>query len=240
MNRAPLRSSGSWQACIKRRRLEIGVWKLSLPQPQRRRPGATLIELLIFIAVLALVGVAVMPLLFATAEDRLLQQTVSIVEQNGAQILQTITYRVRHAEKILDPSISSTGSILAVQTGSGSTDPTIFGISSGALVIIHRTAKEIVSSTQVAVQDLVVRNTSQSATRQSVFVQFKVSRTIRLQAPRSYLRTFEALITLHPDDEREGNACACAVPGCAGGNVYAWQVCEEGACLTAQTPLECP
>ncbi len=239
MNHGSRGSPGVWQAIRGRGSVVFDAWSLRFPRPARRR-GTTLVELLIFMAVLALVGIAVLPILFATAEDRLLQQTVSIVEQNGTQILQTLEYRVRHAEKILDPLYLSSGSVLAVQTGSGSTDPMIFGISSGALVYIHHTVKEVLSSTQVSVQNLLVRNTSASQARQSVFVQFDVSRTIRLQAPRSYRRTFQAAIALYPDDEIVGNECGCALPGCGGGNQYVWQVCDAGSCLTAQTPMECP
>lgn len=204
------------------------------------RKGTTLIELLIFIAILAIVSVAVLPLLFAATEDRLLQQTISLVEQNGAQLLQTIGNEARHAERVISPALGATGSILTLQTSSGSTSPTIVGFATGALVLVRRTAKQTLSSTQVAIGDFSVRNTSTSVSRQSVMVSFTVSRTIRLQAPRTFSRTFEALFTLYPDDRPHAEACTCAVPGCAGNGTYVWQVCEMGSCLTAQTALQCP
>lgn len=206
---------------------------------RRARPGTTLIELLIFLAILGITASTLLPLLFSTTEDRLLQQTASIVEQNGTQILQALGYRIRHAERILDPSMGSTGSVLALQTGSGATDPTIFGVSTGVLLLIRSTIQESISSTQVAVREFSVQNTSVSEDRQSVRVRFRLSRTIRLQAPRSYDRRFEAVFTIFPADEPRGNPCGCAVPGCGEGGVYAWQVCEEHACVTAETPLEC-
>lgn len=207
---------------------------------QRHRQGTTLIELLIFIAILAITAVSMIPLLFTATEDRLLQQTISVVEQNGAQLMQTIAYHVRHAEKIVSPAAGSSGAVLVIQTASGSTNPIIFGVSTGSLVIVQRTVKQVLSSAQVAVGDFHVVNTSSSATRQNVLISFTISRTIRLQSPRSYSRTFETLLTLFPDDEWHQEACGtCAVPGCAGGN-YVWQVCEAALCLTAQTQLECP
>ncbi len=203
------------------------------------RKGMTLVELLIFLAILGVLASTLLPLLFSTTEDRLLQQTASIVEQNGQQILQTIGYHVRHAEKILDPSLGSTGSVLAVQTGSGVTDPTIFGVSTGVLLLVRSTVKEAVSSTQVSVGNFEVYNTSLSASRQSVRVRFSLTRTIRLQAPRTYTRRFEAVFVLQPDDILDGNPCGCAVPGCGAGGVYAWQVCQAGSCLTAETQMVC-
>ena len=205
------------------------------------RPGTTLIELLIYIAILALVSVAVLPLLFSATEDRLLQQTISIVEQNGAQLLQTIGYEVHHAERIVSPAIGASGSILTLQTGSGTSNPTIIGYSSGSVVLVRRTAKQTLSSSQVAIADFTIRNTSVSSTQQSVYVSFTVSRTIRLQAPRSYERSFEALFTLYPDGVLHTETCTCAVPGCAGNGSYVWQVCDATAgCLTAQTAMKCP
>lgn len=203
------------------------------------RKGMTLVELLIFLAILGVLASTLLPLLFSTTEDRLLQQTASIVEQNGQQILQTMGYHVRHAEKILDPSSGSTGTVLAVQTGSGTTDPTIFGVSTGVLLLVRSTIKEAVSSTQVAVEDFQVYNASVSGARHSVRVRFTLTRTIRLQAPRTYRRRYEAVFALQPDDIMNGNPCACATPGCALGGMYAWQVCQEGGCYTAQTQMEC-
>lgn len=56
------------------------------------RPATTLIELLIYVAILGVIAAVVLPILFMSTEDRLLQQTVSVVEQNGTQLLQTISY----------------------------------------------------------------------------------------------------------------------------------------------------
>ena len=210
-----------------------------MTQPRSSRPGTTLIELLIYLALMAVIASILLPLLFMSSEDRLLQQTESLVEQNGTQLLQAIMYQARHAEKILDPLTGSTGAVLTLQTGSGTTDPTIVGISSGSLVLIQRATKEVLSSPQVAVEDFVVRNTSISDTRQSLSVKFRLSRTIRLQAPRSYSRYFETTVTLLPDDERQGDSCGCASPGCSSSTYY-WEICTSGACQTVDTPMECP
>ena len=132
------------------------------------------------------------------------------------------------------------GSVLALQTGSGATNPTLIGLSSGAIVIVEHKTRETVSSPQVAVQDFIVRNTSTSAGRQSLQISFRIARTIRLQMPHSYTQYFEAGIALLPDDETTGAACGCELPACSGANRYQWQVCETGVCLTATTPLQCP
>ncbi len=206
----------------------------------RLRSGATLVELLLFMAILAAVGIAMFPFLFSATEDRLLQQTVSAVEQTGNQLLQVIGYQIRHAERIVAPALHEDGSILTLQTGSGGTNPTIIGVASGALIMIQRADRQTISSSQVAVESFTVENTSTSASRGSVRVRFRLSRTIRLQAPRKYAQSFEGVFSTFPDDVLNGNACGCAQPGCGSTSLYVWQVCDAGTCQTAQTQLQCP
>lgn len=207
----------------------------------QRRTGATLVELLLFIAVMAIVGVSLVPLLFATTETRLLQQTAAIVEQNGQQMLQTIGYQIQHAERIILPeSTASSGAILNLQTGSGSANPVIFGVRSGSVIFIQGARSQLLSSTDVAVDRFNIRNTSTSAGRQSVIVSFRVSRTIRLQAPRSYRKVFEGVFSPFPDNDQHGDDCGCAFPGCAGPSQHVWQVCAAGSCQTAGAQLQCP
>lgn len=206
----------------------------------RVRRGTTLIELLIFMAILGMVVSITLPLLFSATENRLLQTTISIVEQNGAQVLSNMTRRVHAAEKILSPLPGQTGSVLVLQTASGSTDPTIIGIHSGAIIILEHLTQETVSTEQVAVTRFVVQNTSTSASRQSVLVSFTVSRTIRLQTPHNYARSFETTLSLFPTDYSMGNACGCLAPSCEANDVYTWNVCESGVCYQAETILECP
>lgn len=181
-----------------------------------------------------------LPMLFSATENRLLQQTISIVEQNGTQVLQNAALNIRNSEKILSPAIGATGSVLALQTSSGALNPVIIGINSGSIYIIKHATRELISSPQVAVQDFIIRNTSTSASRQSVSITFRVSRTIRLQQPHSYTQRFESAVALFPDDVATGDECGCAAPACQGNNVYGWQVCENSTCLAATSPLQCP
>jgi type II secretory pathway pseudopilin PulG len=203
------------------------------------RAGVTLIELIIFIAIMGMVIAVALPLLFASTENRLLQQTMATVEQNGTQVIQNAGIYIRHAERVLSPAMGQTGSLLVLQTNSGSTHPTIIGFLSGSILIVQRATKEVISSPQVAIQDFIVRNTSTSPENQSVTISFRVSRTIRLEMPHSYAQYFESTFTLFPDDIEDGG-CECMPPVCASDNRYAWQVCDGSNCLSASAQIKCP
>ena len=203
----------------------------------RSRPGTTLVELLIFLAIMSMVVAVTLPMMFSAAENRLLQQTISVVEQNGTQAVQNMGLKIGNAEKILYPAAGQTAAFLVLQTGSGSTNPTIIGTISGSVVIIQRNLKETITTEQVGIDEFRVRNTSTSATAQSVAVSFVASRTIRLQSPRSYTQRFDSTFGLLPDDAPVG-ACNCPPAACAS-NAVTWYVCDTGICEEATTALEC-
>lgn len=205
----------------------------------RSRRGTTLIELIIFLAILSMVIAAALPMLFSATENRLLQQIVSVVEQNGTQVIQNIALNIRRSERILSPAIGQSGSVLVLQTSSGGMNPIIVGLSSGSVVIIEHFTRELVSSPQVAITDFKVTNTSTSASRQSVNISFRASRTIRLQQPHSYGRRFETLINLLPDDVPFTDPCDCEPASCVDDNTIGWESCEDDVCVWAVTPLEC-
>ena len=204
------------------------------------RPGTSLIELILFLTIFSIVGMAVLPILFSSTENRMLQQTIAVVEQNGAFALQAISLHVHNAERVIAPLPGQSGSVLVLKASSGAINPTIIGINSGSLVIAERLTRQDVTSSQVGIQNFKVRNTSVSSSRQSIQVSFQMIRTIRLQSPHTYVKTFETSITLLPDDAPSNDGCACLAPSCAGNNTYSWQVCTSGICYSASTALDCP
>lgn len=202
------------------------------------RSGFTMIELLIFIAIFSLVAVVMVPMLYATVETRMRQQTIELVEDNANQALQHIERRIRNAERIIYPAMGSTGSVLVLQMASGSINPTIIGVQTGALVVIERDVVRKLTSSQVAVLHFVARNTSPAADTPSIFSSFTVSRTIRLQMPHTYTRYFENAALLHPADAPVGD-CGCSSASCSS-NLMTWYLCSGGSCSERQDTFACP
>lgn len=204
-----------------------------------RRCGATLIELLMFIAIIGVVMTVTFPLLFTSTETRMLQQTIAVTEHNGTQAIQNIALRIRDAEAVLLPAAGGTGSVLALQLDDADRDPVIVGVSSGILIIVEGIVREEITSEQVAVKNFVARTVDTGQGPPSVTLSFDVERTIRLQQPKSYERHFEATVRLFPDDVQEGNPCGCPLPACLSADAFSWQVCQADVCNLAQTHLEC-
>lgn len=203
----------------------------------RHRRGTTLVELLLFLAFFALSSGVILAFFFSTSEQRIRQQTVMIVDQSGIQLLQSISNRIRNAEKIIDPPLGSSGSILTLQMPQEDENPNIIALQSGALIVITHDSLSALGSDRVEVTDFSVRNTSSATDRQSALVSFTLTRTLPLTTPLIYSRPFEALVTVFPDDALNPH-CSCTAPACVGG-AYTWQVCDAEVCSNAVTPLSC-
>ncbi len=174
----------------------------------------------------------VLPLLFNATESRQRQDAIALVEQNGAQVMQTIVQEIRSAERILDPPAGGTGYILALQTESSGTNPTIIALNSGAIVLVKGDTRRILSSDLVGVTNFAVDNTSVSEDRQSVAVVLDLRRIIRLHNPLEYLSHFDTVVNLYPDDTLSDDVCSCITPYCdTDANMYTWQICHFGTCV---------
>lgn len=201
------------------------------------RPGTSLVELSLFLAFFAVSGTVLVMFMINTTEQRAKQQTFAMVEQNGLQIMQIIGNRIRGAERILDPPIGSTGSIVALQVANETLNPTTIGIASGSIYVGEGSGFDSLSPIVVTVSDFFVHNTSSASDRSSLLVRFTVSRTIPTSLQQTYSQTFETLVRLYPDDI-ESTQCGCTAPVCNAGT-YTWQYCESDTCYTNSGSYAC-
>ncbi|MDD5026773.1 MAG: hypothetical protein PHH13_05385 [Candidatus Peribacteraceae bacterium] len=203
-----------------------------------RRPGTTLVEILLFLGFFGICAGVIISVIAFSNEQRLRQQVVSAVDQEGAQLLQLLLRRVHSAERILDPTLGHTGSILALQMADETQNPTIIASQSGAIMVVQRETLQQLTSSKSVASALVVRNTSVSLSRQSIEVSFQLTRTIPLPSPISFTRTFDLTASLFPSDEPTGGQCGCPAPLCEAG-VYRWNVCTNDICADATITLAC-
>ncbi|PIR49016.1 hypothetical protein COU80_01220 [Candidatus Peregrinibacteria bacterium CG10_big_fil_rev_8_21_14_0_10_55_24] len=204
----------------------------------RHRPGVTFVELLLFLGVFAMCCGVLITVLVFSQEQRVRQQTITAVEQEGVQLLQMLARRVRNAENILDPPAGSSGSLIAMQMGHEDLNPTILAQGSGTVVVVEGDTLRSISPSGLQIIDLRFANTSVDAERQSARISFVAQRTIPLPGFPLYRQPFALSIALFPDNDWSGDDCACVTPQCIGG-VYQWQVCILEACQDATTTLVC-
>lgn len=201
------------------------------------RPGTTFVELILFLAFFSVVSGVLITFFFTTAEQRVRQDSISTVEQAGVQIAQALKTRIRSAERLLDPPLNSSGSVLALQIADEAINPTVVALSGTTLVVAQANTMQNLSSNKVSVSNLHIVNTSASASRGSVLLTYTISRTIPLTVPINYERNFEVFVSLFPDDV-ESTQCDCIAPACNSGN-YEWEYCEEETCYTATGSISC-
>lgn len=203
----------------------------------RNRSGVTIIELTLFVAIFAICSGVVLNLFYSTTEHRVRQQVIMSVEQGGLQLLQTITHRVRTAERIIDPPAGSTGSFLALQVSDEDVYPTVFTANSGGLIVVQKDTLQFLNRDLVTVTDFFVENTSIADSKSSVTVWFTINNVIPLPVPTVYERKFQATVTVFPDHEYTEH-CSCQAPACIDG-YYEWEVCNNSVCSNSEVSFPC-
>ncbi len=208
----------------------------------KTRSGVTLIELLLFIAVTALVVWVSIPLMVSTGTSQVRQEALSLLERTGSQVLQTVGQSVRGAERLWDVPAGQANTVLALQMRTAAEDPTIFGLSGTTLLYARGVDKRKLTPPGVTVTDFVVRNTSGVGSRTGVYLRFTLRYNLPLLNSGSYVRTYDTSYTFFPDDVLAQKTCSCAAPNCTAQNVYRWNTCSTvtpSVCVPVDDELTC-
>ncbi|MBU0766925.1 hypothetical protein KKF55_04040 [Patescibacteria group bacterium] len=203
-----------------------------------RRLGTSLVELIMFLAFFALCSGVLIGVLSSSSEQRVRQQTIATVEQEGMQLLQMLTRRIRRAEQITYPLAGASGSALVLQLADEGQDPTIIALETGSIKVAEGNTIRILSSEGLSISNLQFQNTSVSADAQSTTISFDIIKVIPLPTAGTYSRSFESIVLLFPDHQRTGNGCGCSTPSCTD-DVLSWGVCDGETCGDAVGSLPC-
>lgn len=192
----------------------------------RMRPGVTLVELLLFIAITSLVIWVSIPLMVTTGTSQVKQEALSTLERTGSQVLQTIGQTVRGAERLYDIPAGQSNTVLALGMRESYADPTIVGMSGSSLLYIQGQNVRRLTPPEVNVDEFVVRNTSGAGSRTGVYLRFTLRYQFPLIESGAYVRTYDTSFTFFPDDVLTGKTCSCAAPNCTASNTYQWYSCD--------------
>ncbi len=158
------------------------------------RRGFTFIELLLYVAIVALLLVMVINLFFGLGHARMKQQTVAEVEQQGYAAVAQMTQAIRNAKTVSSPTASTASSSLTLSTYTATTSPTTFDLASSSLRVTEGTSTSVyLTSPQVVVTNLSFTNLTASTTEGSVRIQFTISHaTSSSRYDSNYSTTFYA------------------------------------------------
>lgn len=201
-----------------------------------RRAGFTLIETMMFSAILAVLSGTILGVYISVQNARIRQLAISEVEQGGPMILSRIASTVRGSEAILLPAADSQGEILALQQRENAKQPTIIlATSTGDLLLVQRSTAISMISARVTMDEFSVR--AQGA--EAVTISFDLSTVIPSHPPQTYRRHFRTTVHRVPDDVLEAGGCgSCPAPVCAGG-ILTWHECVDDACVASGLSLAC-
>jgi type II secretory pathway pseudopilin PulG len=109
-----------------------GIKYMHKQSKQHRQGGYTLLELLLYIAIVGGLLTAVTFFLGVVVDSRVKNESISDVDNQGTAIMDSMTQTIRNATSITVPAAGASGSSLTLVVPTGSLSPTVFSMSSSS------------------------------------------------------------------------------------------------------------
>ena len=141
------------------------------------RKGFSLIEMIIYIAILGVVMVTIVSFMSVIMNTKAKAQAISEVEQQGLQLMQTIDQTVHNATAINSPTVgNSSGLTLSLALADEAVNPTLFTLSGTTLQMKEGAGSYIdLNSSKVKVTNISFTNISRTSTRGIIKIQFTLA-----------------------------------------------------------------
>lgn len=160
--------------------------------------GYTLIELLLYVVILGSLLTAISLYFSTSAESRIKNQSIAEVTQQGAIIMERITYTIRNADSITSPTAGNSAASLTLAMATAGINPTVFDVSSQVIRVSEGGGSAVgLSNSQVQISGLTFTNLTRSGTPGVVRISFTVSRVNNSNRNEyNYQKTFTASASL--------------------------------------------
>lgn len=137
--------------------------------------GFTLIELLLYIGLLSFMLLGISVFLATLLQSRVKYQTMSEIEQQGAQVMQMMTQSVRNATTISTPLAGASGASLSLAVAAPN-NPTVFDVSGGVLRMTEGVGSPIpLTNSRVTASGVTFYNLSRTGTPGIVRIEFTLT-----------------------------------------------------------------
>lgn len=154
------------------------------------RRAFTLVELLVYLAIVSVLLVMVFSLFSSLTRARVRQQAIAEVEQQGYIAMTQITQAIRNAKFVSEPAPGALGQSLVLATYSPTSSTTTFILDGDALYSIDATGTLPITNTQVLVRNVTFQNLAASTTNGSIKIQFTVYHATTSRYETNYSATF--------------------------------------------------
>jgi len=135
----------------------------------------SLIEIILYISLSGIILLTTAITFISVLDARTKNQTIAIVDQEGAKAMSIITQIVRNATAINSPTAGNSASTLSVNTGSS--DPKIFTLTDGVITMQEGGGSVVaLTSSLVTISNLNFKNLSGASSPGNVDVTFTVAR----------------------------------------------------------------
>jgi prepilin-type N-terminal cleavage/methylation domain-containing protein len=140
------------------------------------KKGFTLIEMLLYLAILSVVVLAFSAALSLSFTSRIKANTIAEVEQQGDQTMNLITQNIRNAASITAPAAGILASSLTLTEYVAGNSPTVFDQSGNTMRITEGAVSPInITSNRVIVSGLSFQNLSRPSTPGIIQIKFTLT-----------------------------------------------------------------
>ncbi|HSX07132.1 MAG TPA: prepilin-type N-terminal cleavage/methylation domain-containing protein [Candidatus Saccharimonadia bacterium] len=162
--------------------------------------GYTLIELILYVAILGILLTATVGFFGMIADARVKSQTISEVNDQGTFAIDYLTQTVRNATSITTPLTSTSGSSLTLVVPTASLSPTIFSLSGTTLQVQEGAGAAVaLTNSKVQVTNFTVKNLTRSGTSGIVQISITLSRVNTAgRNEYDYTQTFTTSAAVRP------------------------------------------
>jgi Tfp pilus assembly protein PilW len=143
----------------------------------KRQTGYTLIELLLYVAIVGLLLTSVTSFFGIVADARVKNQSIAEVNDQAVSVMDYMTQTIRNASSVTAPTTGTSGSSLTLAVPTGSLNPTIFNLSGTTLQIKEGAGSTVaLTSNDVQITSLTFKNLTRSGTNGVVQISFTMIR----------------------------------------------------------------
>ena len=158
-----------------------------------RRSGFTLIEVLLYLAILSVVALLLSAFLPTVIEARVKHKAIEEVESQGMQAMSVMLQSVRNASSIAAPAVGASGTTLNLVMASSTINPTIFDLTAAGTLRLKEGSALAMPLTNQRVTTTALTFTNASATSTSGLVTIRLTLAYATSSARQmyvYQKTF--------------------------------------------------